>query len=152
MEKEKAIEVLNTLITVNNDRIESYETTSEITEEPELKILFEKLISTSQKCKKELVTEVNSLGGQIVINTMVSEKFFRTWMEVKASLTDNDRKKILSSCEHGEDMTKDAYDEVLRNESKHLSANQQTMIRAQKLLLKADHNHIKVLHDTLVET
>uniref|UniRef100_UPI0025C47882 YtxH domain-containing protein n=1 Tax=Marinilabilia sp. TaxID=2021252 RepID=UPI0025C47882 len=51
---EKAIEVLNSLITINNDRIEGYETASNETEEPDLKNLFAQFISTSQKCKKEL--------------------------------------------------------------------------------------------------
>ncbi len=50
--KAKAIEVLNSLITINNDRIEGYETASKETEEHDLKTLFAQFISTSRKCKQ----------------------------------------------------------------------------------------------------
>jgi uncharacterized protein (TIGR02284 family) len=151
MDKEKAIEVLNALITINNDRIEGYETASKETEEPDLKTLFAQFISTSQKCKQELVIEVNALGGEAAEGTLTSGKFFRMWMDVKAALTGKDRKAILNSCEYGEDEAKDTYEEELEDNFIHLSAAQQSMIYAQKSLLKADHNHIKALRIALVD-
>jgi len=151
MKKEKTIEVLNSLITINNDRIEGYETASKETEEPELKSLFSRFIATSQKCKQELVAEVNTLGGEQAEGTKVSGKFFRVWMDVKAALTGKDRKAILSSCEFGEDEAKDTYDNAFENDREHLSASQQTMINAQRQLLQADHNHVKALRDALVD-
>ena len=150
MKTEKTIEVLNTLITINNDRIEGYETASKETDELDLKTLFAQFISTSQKCKLELTREVNMLGGDEAEGTKVSGKFFRAWMDVKAALTGKDRKVILNSCEYGEDMALDTYNEVLENDLEHLSANQQTMIYAQKSLLKAGHDHVKSLRDALV--
>lgn len=81
---EKEIEVLNTLITINNDRIEGYETASKETEELDLKNLFAQFIATSKKCKQELVKEVNMLGGKEVEGTTTSGNFFRAWMDVKA--------------------------------------------------------------------
>ncbi len=151
MEKDKTIEVLNSLITINNDRIEGYETASEATEEHELKTLFGKLISTSRKCRQELALEVNKLGGKAAEGTKTAGKFFRAWMDVKAALTSKDRKAILNSCEYGEDKAKDTYDEVLENELEHLSAKHQTMIIAQKSLLEADHHQVKALRDALVD-
>lgn len=136
---------------INNDRIEGYETASKETEEPDLKTLFAQFISTSQKCKQELVIEVNKLGGKAAEGTLTSGKFFRGWMDVKAALTGKDRKAILNSCEFGEDKAKDTYDKALEKDLEHLSAEQQTMINAQKSLLKADHDHIKSLLDALVD-
>lgn len=150
MEKEKAIEVLNSLITINNDRIEGYETASKETEEFDLKALFAQFISTSKNCKQELAMEVNKLGGEEAEGTKVSGKFFRMWMDVKAALTGKDRKAILNSCEYGEDEALDTYEEALENDLEHLSAEQQTMIIAQKSLIKADHDHVKALRDALV--
>ena len=46
MENEKTIAVLNTLITINNDRIEGYETASKETEEQDLKALFAHFTAT----------------------------------------------------------------------------------------------------------
>ena len=81
MKKEKAVEVLNSLITINNDRIEGYETASKETDEHDLKSLFAQFISTSQKCKQELVLEVNKLGGGASEGTKTSGKFFGCgWM------------------------------------------------------------------------
>lgn len=150
MEREKTIEILNSLITINNDRIEGYETASKSTEELDLKSLFARFISTSQKCKQELVQEVNTLGGEEAEGTKVSGKFFRAWMSLKAALTGKDRKAILTSCEFGEDKAKETYDTALENGSNQLSPSQHDMIKVQKSLLKSDHDHIKTLRDGLV--
>lgn len=149
MVQEKAIDVLNDLITINNDRIEGYETASQETDEVELKSLFSRFISTSQKCKQELVKEVKMLGGDEAEGTKVSGKFFRAWMDVKAALTGKDRKAILSSCEFGEDQALDTYKNAIENDFKDLTPQHQSMITAQKQLLKADHDHVKALRDAL---
>lgn len=150
MEKEKAIDQLNALITINNDRIEGYETASKETEEPDLRNLFERFISNSRKCKQELVREVKLLGGEEAEGTKISGKFFRVWMDVKSALTGKDREAILNSCEFGEDQAQDTYDDVIENDFEHLSAGQQAMIFEQKSLLKADHDHVKALLNAVV--
>lgn len=151
MKNEKTIEVLNTLIKINNDRIEGYETASKETEEFDLKTLFQQFISTSEKCKQELVKEVRMLGGDEAEGTKISGKFFRAWMDVKAALTGKNRKNILDSCEYGEDEALETYTEVLENDVEHLSSEQHAMVIAQKSLLKVDHDHVKKLRDTLVD-
>ena len=147
MENEKTIAVLNTLITINNDRIEGYETASKETEEQDLKTLFAQLSSTSQKCKHELMNEVSKLGGTAAEGTLTIGKFFRVWMDVKAALTGKDRKAILNSCEYGEDIAKGTYEKALKNDIENLNAEQQTMIKAQHTLLKADHDKVKSMRD-----
>jgi len=151
MEKQKTIDVINTLITINNDRIEGYETASKETEEQDLKTLFEKFAETSKKCKQELVSEVTKLGGEIAEGTKTSGKFFRVWMEVKSALTGNDRKAILNSCEYGEDVAVDTYDKVLRNNLEDISEEQKTIITSHYALIRADHDKVKRLRDELVE-
>ena len=147
MENEKTIEVLNTLITINNDRIEGYETAAKETEEQDLKTLFAQFSSTSQKCKSELITEVSNLGGTAAEGTLISGKFFRVWMDVKAALTGKDRKAILNSCEFGEDAAKDIYEKALDNDLENLNAYQQTMIKKQLTLLVADCGKVKVMRN-----
>jgi len=147
MEKEKTIEVLNTLITINNDRIEGYETAAKETEEQDLKTFFSDLKQTSLHCNKELLDEVTKLGGTPTEGTKTTGKFFRVWMDVKAALTGKDRKAILNSCEYGEDVAKDTYEKALENDAENLSAEQQTMIKSQHNLLVADHNKVKTMRD-----
>jgi uncharacterized protein (TIGR02284 family) len=115
----------------------------------DLKTLFAKFSATSQKCKQELKSEVTRLGGEPAEGTLVSGKFFRVWMDVKAALTGKDRKVILNSCEYGEDMAKDTYKKVLESDLEDLTPNQQTMIKAQHALLVADHDKVKALRNAL---
>lgn len=151
MEKEKTVAELNSLITINNDRIQGYETASKETEEQDLKTLFSSFIETSEKCKKELVGEVNKLGGEPAEGTLTTGKFFRVWMDVKAALTSKDRKTILDSCEYGEDVAVGTYDKALRNNMEYITAEQQTMLNAQYALIKADHDKVKAMRDALIE-
>lgn len=150
MENEKTIDVLNTLITINNDRVEGYETAAEETDEIDLKTLFAKFSSTSQKCREELKSEVIKLGGIPEEGTRNSGKFFRVWMDVKAALTGKDRKAILNSCEYGEDVAKGTYKKALDNDSDNLTKEHQTMIAEQHRLLVADHDKVKLMRDALV--
>lgn len=149
MVEEKTIAVLNTLITINNDRIEGYETASKESDEQDLKSLFAQFSNTSQKCKLELENEVKKLGGDPSEGTKITGKFFRVWMDVKAALTGKDRKAILNSCDFGEDAAKDTYENALLNDLENLNAEQQTMIKAQHDLLKCDHDKIISLRDAV---
>ena len=150
MEKEKTIEVLNTLITINNDRIEGYETASKETEEQDLKTVFAQFSATSKKCRQELTNEVIRLGGIPSEGTLTTGKFFRVWMDVKAALTGKDRQAILNSCEYGEDVAKDTYKKVLKNDLENLNAELEIMIKAQHTLLRIDHDKVKFMRDALV--
>jgi uncharacterized protein (TIGR02284 family) len=151
MEHEKTVDVLNTLIQINNDRIEGYETAAKETEEEDLKFFFGELLQTSIKCKHELSNEVLKLGGTPDDSTRTTGKFFRVWMDVKAALTGKDRKAILNSCEYGEDVAKDTYEKALNDDSEHLTTEQQVMIKTQHGLLKADHDKVKMMRENLVE-
>ncbi len=151
MEKEKTIEVLNTLITINNDRIEGYETASKETQELDLKSMFAAFIQTSKKSKQELEVEVKKLGGKIAEGTMTSGKFFRVWMDVKAALTGKDRKTILNSCEHGEEVAIGTYNKVLRNKMQDITSELLKMIKIQNAFIIADHDKVKSMRDNLVE-
>jgi len=143
MEIEKTIEVLNTLVEINNDRIEGYEKASSETEEIDLKTLFVELVYTSNKCISELSAEIYKLGGKPTEGTKVSGKFFRMWMDVKTALTGKDRKAILDLCEYGEDSAIDTYENVIKNDFEHLSVDQQSLVYAQKAMLSSDRNLIK---------
>lgn len=152
MENKKAIDALNTLVEINNDRIEGYETAGKETNEPDLKVLFTKLAETSQDCRIELEREVELLGGTPAKGTKVSGKFFRAWMDVKAAITGKDRKAILESCEFGEDHAIKTYESVLEDDSEHLNGEQISLIESQYDLLKADHDAVRALRDSLVES
>ena len=150
MKNEKTIEVLNSLITINNDRIEGYETALKETDEMDLKNIFTKFTATSLKCKRELSAEVTKLGGTAAEGTKTTGKFFRAWMDVKAALTGKDRKAILNSCEYGEDQALETYNNTLLNNLSDLTTEQQTLVKSQHDAIKADHDKVKGMRDLLV--
>lgn len=147
MDKQKTIDALNQLIIINNDRIEGYNTAADGTEDADLKRLFGRLATNSQRFNSELSTEVQRLGGEEADGTKVTGKVFRAWMDVKAALTGKDRKAVLNSCEFGEDKALESYKDVLHNEREHLTPEQFNIISAQKQIIKADHDEIKKLRD-----
>lgn len=151
MEKEKTIDALNRLVEINNDRIEGYEKAAENTEERDLNDLFTKFEQTSRKCQRQLVSEINNLGGKATEGTTASGKFFRTWMDVKSALAGEDRKAILNSCDNGEESADETYQKVLADESEHLTSQQRSMIKEQHNMLKSDKNKIRTMLNSLVE-
>lgn len=151
MNKSEAIDILNELVIINNDRIEGYETASEMTEEIELKNLFTEFAQTSRKCKRELMEELLKLGGSLAKGTKTTGKFFRAWMDVKAALTGKDRKTVIESCEYGEEKALETYNKAIREEVEHLTTEQQTIIGAQYASIKSDYDRLKSMNRTLEE-
>jgi uncharacterized protein (TIGR02284 family) len=150
MDNLKAIDILNTLIVINNDRFEGYFTASLETDNYDLKILFSEFSQTSLSCKTELIAEVKKLGGTPAEGTSVSGDFYNIWMEIKASLTGSEVHAIINSCAYGETVALDAYNEKLRNNVKELSFDQQTILYSQYDLIKADYEKIKLMQKVSV--
>lgn len=141
------IDDLNVLIEINNDRMEGYETAKKETDDAGLTVLFSQFIRISLQCKNELVNEVYRLGGTPVEGTKTTGKLYRFWMDLKAALTGNDRKSILSACEYGEDVAVKTYYEIITNKRDDLTKEQQKMINKQFLLIKEGHDKVKELRD-----
>jgi uncharacterized protein (TIGR02284 family) len=149
MNNQATINVMNTLIVINNDRIEGYETAIKETEEADLEDLFNRFIKTSKLCKSELVVAVKSLGVMPDEGTRITGKFFSVWMDVKAFLMGKDRISILNSCEYGENAAGNTYKETIDNNLHALTSQEKTMLNAQANLLKADLNRVITLRDLL---
>lgn len=151
MNTEETIDVLNTLIEINNDRIAGYETARNETEDADLKILFSQFIQTSVKNKAELSKEVIQLGGTPTDETRTDGKIFRVWMDFKAAVTGHSRKAIINSCEFGEDAALETYTEVLSRDAEEITAAHRAMIQAQHANIIADHDKVKGLRDMMLE-
>ena len=142
MDNEKTIDALNSLIVINNDRIEGYKTAEAEAKETDLKMLFSDLMQTSINNRKELVEEVSILGGTPDEGTRITGKFFRVWMDVKVAFTSNDRKIILESCEYGEKVALDQYEKVLKDDNETNNIKVRDVIIKQQELLKFDYAKI----------
>jgi uncharacterized protein (TIGR02284 family) len=146
---EKTAEVLNDLITINNDRIAGYERAENETsdKDADLKALFRQMAAESRSYVTDLSKYVAAAGDSPSDKTMLSGKIYRAWMDVKATFTGKDRKAILASCEFGEDAAQKAYDSALSSDAE-LQTEVRQLIMDQKTSLKKSHDRIKALRDT----
>ena len=144
---QKSIDALNNLLEINNDRIEGYKHALKETEESDLKTLFSEFANTSYKCQLELSAEVEKLGGKPVEGTRNTGKLYRTWMDLKAALTNKDRKAILNSCEYGEDVAVKNYEDTLKGDA--LETPVYNLVNSQLGKIKSEHDKIKSLRDSL---
>jgi uncharacterized protein (TIGR02284 family) len=150
MNTENTIDVLNTLIVINHDRIEGYKTALKETKDADLQRLFVQFEKTSTLCLEELNAEVGRLGGTAEEGTRATGKFFRGWMELKAALTTNERRTVLDSCEYGEDVALETYKKAQEDHKADLTDELQSMLDTQYTCIKADHDCVKAMRDTLV--
>jgi uncharacterized protein (TIGR02284 family) len=145
---EKTAEVLNDLIRINNDRIAGYEKAVKETEtkDVDLQAVFRQMGAESRSYVNDLSKHVATSGKKVETDTTVAGKIYRTWMDVKATFTGNDRKAILASCEYGEDAAQKAYDTALSTDAE-LSTEIRQLIMDQKTSLKRSHDIIKKMRD-----
>lgn len=150
MNIENSIYALNTLIEINNDRIEGYETASRETEESDLKNIFSEFQQSSQKYKAELVKEVQKLGGTPIKETKTNNTFSKILRDIKAFLNNKDSEDILSICEYNDFIVVQNYNEVLNRNLEDLSDELQKMLIVQQAFIKADHDKVKYLNDMML--
>lgn len=144
---ENAVEVLNDLVEINNDRIRGYERAVEETpmEDSDLKVVFEQMATESRQYKQALRDLIVSLGGEAETGTTASGKIYRAWMDVKATFSGNSRKSILENCEFGEDAAQKAYRTALQDDD--LPASLRELVMQQQQSLKLSHDKIKMMRD-----
>lgn len=150
MNIENSIYALNTLIEINNNRIEGYETASRETEEFDLKNMFSEFQQSSQKYKAELVKEVQKLGGTPIKETKTNNTFSKILRDIKAFLNNKDSDDILSICEYDDFVAIQNYNEVLNRNLEDLSDELQKMLIVQQAFIKADHDKVKYLNDMML--
>lgn len=145
METQK-IDAINSLIIINNDRSEGYKKAAEEAKDSELKSLFTKFSDQSRGFSSELRKFVPNAEEPDYDETKTTGKLFRLWMDIKAAVTSNDRKAILSSCEFGEDAAKNEYKSVLEK-SGELPVDALSVITKQNAEILKSHDQIKSMRD-----
>ncbi len=149
METEKTATAINDLIIINNDRYEGYKKAAEETKDADLKSLFTDFSNQSKGFSLELRKFVPANEEKAEPDeTKNSGKLFRVWMDLKAAVTGNDRKAILSSCEFGEDRAKANYDAVLEH-TEDIPAEALAVITKQRGALQKGHDTVKSLRDSI---
>ena len=142
---EKLLEALSDLVRINQDRVEGYKKAITITDDTDLKALFQRMADESHT----YIDQLNSIlldGGGDVGGSSVYGKVYRTWMDVKATFSGRDRQSLLSSCEYAEDAAQRAYEDVLRS-STPMPYSVRELIANQKSALRGSHETVRTYRD-----
>jgi uncharacterized protein (TIGR02284 family) len=150
MNTKKSIDALNSFIDINNNRFESYLTASIETKDMDLIMLFVNFQEKTKKCKAELVSEVQKLGGKPKKDSIIMKPISRIWNKIKSKFNTNDREDILNRCEYDADITFNKFKKVLSNNIEHLTQKHQYILKAHHQCIKKDHDTLKGLGDLLV--
>lgn len=142
------IDILNDLIETNYDRIEGYRKAAEESKEfdESLHSLFMSKADESRIHVSELVQKVRGMGGEPEKGSTTLGKLYRAWMDVKASVSGDDRHAMFASCEYGEDQALKAYNKAL-DEDADIDAATRQMLNMQMATIKKSHDEIKALRD-----
>lgn len=142
-----AIDVLNDLIRINNDRIEGYEKAiKDVAGDASLLSVFSGYAEQSRKYASELRRMVSEQGGEPTEDSTTSGKIYRLWMDLRQAVSASESSSALDLCEYGEDAAQKAYKEALSDESG-LPADIVAVITMQKAALRNAHDAIKQFRD-----
>ena len=147
-DNQKAIDALNDLIKINNDRIEGYEKAiKESASDVNNDSLFDRMIKQSTTIRRELMDELMRIGGESVKGeTTNSGKLYRMWMDVKSTFEWDSKTSVLELCEFGEEAAQNSYKESLASADE-MADGTRELIMAQKKRLKESHDLIKTKRD-----
>jgi uncharacterized protein (TIGR02284 family) len=144
----KTSAVINDLIIINNDRYEGYKAAAEETKEADLKSIFTDFSQQSKRFSEELRKFVPASKDQPKRDeTKNTGKLYRAWMDIKAAVTNKDRKAILSSCEFGEDVAKKHYEEAIQHPDG-VPSDALEVIRKQSEEINKGHDKVKSMRDS----
>ena len=140
--------ILNDLIETLKDGQEGFRAASADVESTELKTVFSEYSLQRSKFAGELQSLARSLGEKDPQTSgSVAASLHRGWINLKAALSSKDAHAVLAECERGEDSAVAEYEKALAVTA--TPANVQETVRVQYGEVKAAHDRIRTLRDSL---
>lgn len=139
------ISTLNGLIETCKDGQDGFKEAAEGVERSDLKSLFYEFSQQRSQFVGELQSLVRELGGDPEDSGSVSAALHRGWINIKSAVTGKDEGAVLSECERGEDVAKNAYKDALETA---LPANVMETVQTQYVAVQSAHDRIKALRDS----
>jgi uncharacterized protein (TIGR02284 family) len=151
MNTKMTIENLNSLLVMNDDRLEGYKSALYEAKENDIKTMFSTFAQTSLVCRKEIFTEIKRKGGKKNNRTIETGKFFRIWTDMKKAIKKDDRKTILDFCKYAENAMLEEYQKIINESSYQLNNEEQIVLNKHYKLLKCDYEKVIQLHTHFLE-
>ena len=139
-----AIATLNHLIQISRDGERGFQACADGVTEQALK---DELGRRAQRCAEgaaELERDVRALGGEPAHGTTFSGSLHRRWVDLKAAITGMDDVAVLSECERGEDVAKEAYKRALESG---LPPRSRSVVERQYREVRQNHDRVRALRN-----
>jgi uncharacterized protein (TIGR02284 family) len=151
MVNQEIIDAIRTLIQVNEDRIQGYESAMKESKEADLKSNFFRFIQSSRRSKTQLVRVLVQSGAAPVREFRQNGRFYGMLRNLKAAIRGRDRLSIFRCWENVEDLVAEMYERISQYEGFDGSSDYAGIIGSQRSVLEADRNKVRVFRETLTE-
>jgi len=145
MTNEALIKELNNLLTRNRDAEKGYININNETTDRRLRAFFQEKIATRYNFSHQLKDLIRELGGEPDDSGSIKGGLHRTWIDIKANMTNDDPEALLEEVERGEESFLDTYEDIL--EDNDLPANVRRIIQRQYNSAKIALNRVEKLEE-----
>ena len=110
MDNSKTVSTLNDLLQITNDRIQGFDKVEDKVWDSygPLRNNYDQMVKESQEMKSDLLSLIQSKGGEPNDTSTVAGVLHRTWIDVKNSLTGDNNESTLENVVFGEKAAIDA--------------------------------------------
>jgi len=142
--QKETISLLNNLIETSKDGQKGFSKAAGHAHAPELRTLLESYAQDCARSAAELQACVTRLGGEPESGGTAVGALHRGWLNLKASMSNDDDLMLLEECERGEDHAKAAYVKAMQAP---MSGEIQNLLQRQCDGTKAHHDRIRDLRN-----
>jgi len=145
MTKETVINELNDLLTRNYDAEKGYINIQNETTDPQLRAFFREKIANRYQFGHQIKDLIRAYGGEPDKGGSLKGKLHRTWIDIKANMTNDDPEALLEEIERGEESFLETYEDMLEN--KDLPSDVRRVIQRQYHSARITLNRVEKLED-----
>lgn len=142
MAVEDVVDILKRLTEVNTDGRDGFKQASDGIKSQKYSAVFDEFARQRESFALELQEIVNILGGETHLASTRTGSLHRNWINIKAAVAGHDPDAILNECERGENASKAAYDNALKNP---LPIQVAEILRRQSLAIHNAHDSIRAM-------
>ncbi len=134
---------LNELLEKNYDAEKGYKLAAEKVKNQQLKNFFSKRAQERYDFGHELKSEIKNFGEEPEKGTSLASDAHRSWMNLKASLSNDKEETVLEEAVRGEKAAVEEYEDVLKDTD--IPASTSNILMKQKNTIVASLNEVKTL-------
>ena len=145
----QTIEALQNLIKINIDSAKGFQHAADQIEDPKLKTLFQSLAQQRSHFADQLRGYVRMNDHEAEDSGSLKGQFHRWWLQLRKTISLDDRYAILAEAERGEDVIKERYEALLQETA---GSPVNDVLLKQYGQIKQGHDTVRDLRDAAKKT